>query len=44
LARNRAAVRLCERFGFRKEGVLRGQRRDSRTGERLDQIIFGATP
>lgn len=43
LARNRAAVRLCERFGFRKEGVLRGQRRDSRTGERLDQIIFGAT-
>lgn len=43
LARNRAAVRLCERFGYRREGELRGQRRDSRTGERLDQIVFGVT-
>lgn len=43
LARNRAAVRLCERFGYRKEGVLKAQRRDSRTGERLDQLVFGVT-
>ncbi len=43
LARNRAAVRLCERFGYRKEGVLKAHRRDSRTGERLDQLVFGVT-
>lgn len=43
LARNRAAVRLCERMGLRREGELKAHRRDARSGERLDQLIFGIT-
>lgn len=43
LSRNRAAVRLCERFGFRKEGELKAHRKDARSGQRLDQLIFGVT-
>lgn len=43
LSRNHLVVRICHRFGFRLEGVLLGHRADSKTGDRLDQHIFGMT-
>ncbi len=43
LSRNKAVVAYCEWFGFRLEGILKSHRLDSRTGERLDQHVFGMT-
>lgn len=43
LARNAAAVAACQGSMLRHEGTLRSHRIDGRTGERLDQMIFGLT-
>ena len=40
LARNEAAIAVCERFGLRLEGTLRAHRIDGRTGKRLDQMLY----
>ena len=36
-----AAIAICEKAGLRLEGILRSHRIDGRTGERLDQRIYG---
>jgi len=41
LERNDAAIAICEKAGLRLEGILRSHRIDGRTGERLDQRIYG---
>ena len=43
LSRNRTVIQSCEWLGFRLEGLLKSHRLDIRTGERLDQHIFGMT-
>lgn len=43
LARNRAAVAACTMARLTHEGTLRSHRIDGRTGERLDQMVFGMT-
>jgi RimJ/RimL family protein N-acetyltransferase len=43
LARNEAAVAFCRKRRLRQEGHLVAHRLDERTGERLDQLIFGLT-
>lgn len=43
LARNYRAVEVCRSSGLQLEGTLRSHRIDGRTGERLDQVIFGMT-
>jgi RimJ/RimL family protein N-acetyltransferase len=43
LARNTAAIAVCERFGLRLEGTLRAHRIDGRTGKRLDQMLYALT-
>jgi RimJ/RimL family protein N-acetyltransferase len=43
LARNRAAVMACRLGLLRQEAELRAHRLDSKTGERLDQLIFALT-
>ena len=43
LARNTRAVELCRTSGLHLEGTLRSHRIDGRTGERLDQVVFGMT-
>ncbi|WP_378946771.1 GNAT family N-acetyltransferase [Mesorhizobium sp. ANAO-SY3R2] len=43
LARNAAAIAVCEKCGLRLEGVLRAHRIDGRTGERLDQMLYAIT-
>ena len=43
LARNAAAIAVCERFGLRLEGTLRAHRIDGRTGHRLDQMLYALT-
>ena len=43
LARNVRAVELCRTSGLQLEGTLRSHRIDGRTGERLDQVVFGMT-
>ncbi|MBW3096662.1 GNAT family N-acetyltransferase [Pseudohoeflea coraliihabitans] len=43
LARNRAAVAACTFAMLTLEGTLRSHRIDGRTGERLDQMVFGMT-
>ncbi|PBB16392.1 hypothetical protein CK219_29335 [Mesorhizobium sp. WSM4313] len=43
LARNAAAIAVCERFGLRLEGTLRAHRIDGRTGKRLDQMLYALT-
>jgi RimJ/RimL family protein N-acetyltransferase len=43
LARNTHAVEVCRKSGLVLEGTLRSHRIDGRTGERLDQMVFGIT-
>ena len=43
LARNQAAVIACRLGMLRQEGELLSHRLDSKTGERLDQLIFALT-
>lgn len=43
LARNDAAVAACRGSMLTHEGTLRSHRIDGRTGERLDQMVFGLT-
>lgn len=43
LARNTRAVEVCRSSGLQLEGTLRSHRIDGRTGERLDQVVFGMT-
>lgn len=43
LARNEAAIAVCERSGLRLEGTLRSHRIDGRTGKRLDQMLYALT-
>jgi RimJ/RimL family protein N-acetyltransferase len=43
LARNSRAVEVCRSSGLVLEGTLRSHRIDGRTGERLDQMVFGLT-
>jgi RimJ/RimL family protein N-acetyltransferase len=43
LARNTQAVERCRKSGLQLEGTLRSHRIDGRTGERLDQVVFGMT-
>ncbi|UDL87501.1 GNAT family N-acetyltransferase [Mesorhizobium sp. PAMC28654] len=43
LARNKAAIAVCERSGLRLEGTLRSHRIDGRTGKRLDQMLYALT-
>lgn len=43
LERNVAAIAACERYGLKLEGILRSHRIDGRTGERLDQRVYGLT-
>jgi RimJ/RimL family protein N-acetyltransferase len=43
LARNQAAVMACRLGLLRQEGELRAHRLDSKTGERLDQMVFALT-
>lgn len=43
LARNIHAVEVCRKSGLVLEGTLRSHRIDGRTGERLDQMVFGIT-
>jgi RimJ/RimL family protein N-acetyltransferase len=43
LARNSRAVEVCRSSGLMLEGTLRSHRIDGRTGERLDQMVFGLT-
>jgi len=43
LERNTAAIGIVEKFGIRLEGVLRKQRVDALTGERLDERVYGMT-
>jgi hypothetical protein len=43
LARNTAAIAVCERFGLRLEGTLRAHRIDGSTGKRLDQMLYALT-
>jgi RimJ/RimL family protein N-acetyltransferase len=43
LARNAAAVAACRSSMLVHEGTLRSHRIDGRTGERLDQMVFGMT-
>lgn len=43
LARNAAAVAACRGSMLVYEGTLRSHRIDGRTGERLDQLVFGLT-
>lgn len=43
LSRNQGAVKLCQWLGFRLEGVRAAQRLDLKSGERLDQHMFGMT-
>jgi RimJ/RimL family protein N-acetyltransferase len=43
LARNEAAVAACRGSMLTYEGTLRSHRIDGRTGERLDQMVFGLT-
>lgn len=43
LARNQPAVTACRLGMLRQEGELRSHRLDSKTGKRLDQLIFALT-
>ncbi|TIN95271.1 MAG: GNAT family N-acetyltransferase [Mesorhizobium sp.] len=43
LARNQAAIAVCERSGLRLEGTLRSHRIDGRTGKRIDQMLYALT-
>jgi RimJ/RimL family protein N-acetyltransferase len=43
LVRNTHAVEVCRKSGLVLEGTLRSHRIDGRTGERLDQMVFGLT-
>lgn len=43
LERNRTAIAVCEKYELRLEGVLTSHRIDGRTGERLDQRVYGLT-
>jgi RimJ/RimL family protein N-acetyltransferase len=43
LANNEAAVAACQASRLRQEGHLVAHRLNERTGERLDQIVFGLT-
>lgn len=43
LARNVAAISVCEAAGIRLEGKLLSHRIDGRTGERLDQFLYAIT-
>ena len=43
LERNKAAIAICEASNLKLEGILREHRIDGRTGERLDQRIYGLT-
>lgn len=43
LERNEAAIAASEKSGLKLEGILRKHRIDARTGERLDQRVYGLT-
>jgi RimJ/RimL family protein N-acetyltransferase len=43
LERNRTAIAICEKYELRLEGILTSHRIDGRTGERLDQRVYGMT-
>lgn len=43
LERNEAAIAICEASNLKLEGILREHRIDGRTGERLDQRVYGLT-
>ncbi len=41
LERNTQAIAICEASGLKHEGTFRSHRIDGRTGERLDQRVYG---
>jgi RimJ/RimL family protein N-acetyltransferase len=43
LERNNTAIAVCEKYKLRLEGIMRSHRIDGRTGERLDQRVYGLT-
>ncbi len=43
LERNEVAIAICEASNLKLEGILREHRIDGRTGERLDQRVYGLT-
>lgn len=43
LDRNETAIAVCEKYRLRLEGIMRSHRIDGRTGERLDQRVYGLT-
>ena len=43
LERNETAIAVCEKYRLRLEGIMRSHRIDGRTGERLDQRVYGLT-
>ncbi len=40
---NKASMRLLQKLGFSKEGILRGRRLDFKTGNRADLAIYSIT-
>jgi RimJ/RimL family protein N-acetyltransferase len=42
--RNEASLRVAERAGFTREGVLRSSRYNARRGERVDFVMFSLLP
>jgi len=42
--RNEASLRVAEKAGFTREGVLRSSRFNARRGERVDFAMFSLLP